>query len=461
MNTTCTRIPTEYKARPGSPIDIILCKYSEAEFDQFMCMVTEGDGVAQSPKRITVPRDALLKKAWNYFVNNAGRDLCKMPISSWAQGNVTAWIMVNNILVSAMLCVECNVIKPRFNEFFSRSKSVNMEQWMKYPPGLEPFHNSKKYPCRLCNAALLAALSRETPLGYFNTIAQKYSFSSQDLLNMYKSIERGLVSDMPAKFLFAQRCHPLKVGVHEISRENWDNGKKHDRKDHKLDNCTLDLAYKNVPQRDRIPDLIAAVTQTYAATINHFSSPARVVDQMQADHLEFYVKWWTMTPVDFDIVLSRTSPREYRSQLMKLHLRTIIGVMCAKHKYIDKSERRDLMEGDEQSTAKSYFQILCDHYCKCAICYAYLTVNNNLPTDLSYNRMSNSYSHGDKNIQPVCSVHQVPNGLIFNEAMQIHECCLQTRVHVSSDARAKLIARHDALITDGIVCPYCDVERIE
>jgi hypothetical protein len=53
---------------------------------------------------------------------------------------------------------------------------------------------------------------------------------------------------MPAKFLFAQTVHALKVGVHEMIRENWDNGKKHNPKDHKLENCVLDLAVKNVQQ---------------------------------------------------------------------------------------------------------------------------------------------------------------------------------------------------------------------
>jgi hypothetical protein len=169
-----------------------------------------------------------------------------------------------------------------------------------------------------------------------------------------------------------------------------------------------------------------------------------------------------MTPTDLDIVRARFSLQsEYVNQLMKLHLRSIIGFMCTRHKYLDKSKNRELMEEDVQCTPESYFRILCDNYCQCSICYSYLTVNDNLPTDLSYDRISNSHSHGNINIQPVCSVHQVPNGLMFNEAMQLHECCIQTRVHVSIDARAKMITRHDALMTNGIVCPYCNVERLE
>ncbi len=450
----------EYKALQGSSIDLVLCEYSEAQFAQFMRMV-QGEGAAP-PKRVTIPGDLLLKKAWNYFVNNADRDLCKMLISDRALGNVTAWIMVNNVLVPAMMCVGCNIIKPRFDEFFARSKSADRERWMAYPPGLEPFNNSEKHPCRPCYAARAAASARATPLGYFNSLDSNYSFSGQDLLNVYESLERGVVSDIPAKFLFAQTGHPLKVGVHELVRINWDTNKKHNRKDHKLDNCTVDLAYKNVPQFDRIPDLIAAVTQTYAATIDHFSLPTSVVNQMQADHLEFYEMWWHMTPIDLDIVrTSFSSALEYRKQLMKLHLRSIIGLMCSKHKYLDKSKNRNLMTEDVQCTPDSYFHILCDHYGQCSVCYSYLTVNDNLPTDLSYDRISNSHSHGNMNIRPVCSVHQVPNGLMCNEAMQLHECCICQRVHVSRDARSKMITRHDELITNGIVCPYCDVERLE
>lgn len=455
-------MPTiEYRAHPGSLIDLALRKYSDAQFVQFMRMV-EGDGAAP-PNRVTVSGDILLKKAWDYFVNDAGGDLRKMPISNRAQGNVTAWIMVNDFLVPAMMCVECNFIKPRFNEFFILTKSADMEQWVKYPPGLEPFDNSEKHPCRLCFAARVQLSARETPLGYFNSIASQYSFSAQDLLKMYQSLERGVVSDIPAKFLFAQTDHPLKVGVHELVRENWNNNrKKHDRKDHKLENCTVDLAFLNVPQRDRIPDLIAAVTQTYAATINHFSFPASIVNQLQADRLEFFNMWWNMTPADLDILPLRLSSQyEYDKQLHKLHLRSIIGSMCSKHKYLDNSKNRELMEEDVQCTPESYFQILCDNFGQCSICYSYLTVGDNLPTDLSYDRISNSHAHGDMNIQPVCSVHQAPNGLLFTEAMQLHACCIQTRVHVSIDARAKIIARHDALVTDGIACPFCDVERLE
>ncbi len=441
----------EYYARPGSSIDLVLREYSEEQFAQFMMMIEHG-----------VSDDVLLKKAWNFFINDAGGDLHEMPISNHALGDVTAWIMVNDFLVSAMMCVVCNVIKPRSIDFFFINKSTDMEQWMKQRlPGLEPFRNSDKTPCKLCYPRV-NTLYRETPRGYFNVLAGNYNFTSQDLLNLYKNLERGLVSDMPAKFLFAQIGHPLKVGVHEIVRENWDNGKNHNQKDHKLENCVLDLAVKNVQQRDRIPDLIAAVTRTYASTIDHFSLPTSVVKQMQADHLELYVKRWAMTPADVGIVRVRfSSQTEYITKLREVHLRTIIGQMCTQHKHNDKTKGRELMEEDVQCTAESYFQILCDNYCQCSVCYCALTVRANLPTDLSYDRISNAHSHGYKNVRAVCSVHQAALGLLLTEPMQLHESCLQSRINVSSDARAKMIARHDDLVSDGILCPYCDVEHLE
>jgi hypothetical protein len=222
------------------------------------------------------------------------------------------------------------------------------------------------------------------------------------------------------------------------------------------------FAYKNVTQRNRISDLIAAVTQTYVATIDHFTLPTSVINQMQADHLEYYVTWWAKKPIDLGIVqASFSSQSKYVGKLKKLHLRTIIAYMCRSHSDTDKKiKNRYLLEDDVQCTKESYFKILCNNYGQCAICYCYLTVKANLPTDLSYDRISNSHSHGEKNLRPVCSIHQAPNGFV-TECMQIHECCLQTRVHVSSDARAKMIARHDELLSDGIPCPYCDVERLE
>ena len=45
--------------------------------------------------------------------------------------------------------------------------------------------------------------------------------------------------------------------------------------------------------------------------------------------------------------------------------------------------------------------------------------------------------------------------------MWLHMTCLQSRVAMSPGTRARIVERHDTLVAQGELCPFCDVEELE
>lgn len=268
-----------------------------------------------------------------------------------------------------MVCARCNQKKLATTDFFRATsvKGGDMCEWLERgPKGLPCFNNSMMRPCNTCYAQMrFEAIRVHNSVDFWQGLVNNYRHIAwQDAQAKYAQTLHGYVTGAPMKLLVAQAGHVLRIGLHDIEREHVTNGTKHDSDNHMLDTCEFDMAIVNVPQRSKIPDLRQAWIHMFEITLWMLVDKLETITAAMQEN-------WSKKPREVGVTLiQKHEPSKYVIQLRRLHVRYALGRMVRCHKQCDKRAKRP--EGN--ATAQGYFDVLCLHDWRCAVCHVPLTL---------------------------------------------------------------------------------------
>lgn len=218
-----------------------------------------------------------------------------------------------------MMCVSCNIFKPRTPEFFDINhggkNAHNLE------PGHEYLHNSKSRPCKKC-FSVSDQKYRATEDGFIMNLLNNYPLLSVTWFyeTLKKQGGKGLISNKKMKFTTnGEYC----LGIH----------RKYNVKEHIPENCFLEIQEMNVQQGDGIPDLFEAWKSIY----RHFVSSFEKNDK--TDYLQKFQEQYHLKPNDIGIFYADGNNLYNKARRAK-HFPTILRRKIGDHLDADINKNR-------------------------------------------------------------------------------------------------------------------------
>jgi hypothetical protein len=126
--------------------------------------------------------------------------------------------------------------------------------------------------------------------------------------------------------------------------------------------------------------------------------------------------------------------------------------MVYSHKTTDRRANRE--KGN--ATRDEYLSILLKYNMKCAVSHIRLTIQKNLPTDVSFDRLDNKLPHTVDNLRPIAFVFQTVGKRQVSRKQFLHMCLIQQFHPIpNQDIFTRIHSEHDSLNEH---CAFCAID---
>lgn len=403
----------------------------------------------------------LQMKHFLYYELIAGKDISQMPCKL-----DNYWVIIDDIPVPYMQCIQCKEFKPIYPVYFSIGHMARwgiFENWLyHYEPGYETFRNTVSTPCNVCLSKLAYNKARTNKSKFWSLRAKMFkNISGENLKEKFDAQEYGPVSGVPIMYMIEQTGHLLAPGAHDLQRIHIQNNTKYNPNEHCIETCVLDYSFLNVQQGTRIPDLIQTTIEGYKNTCQYYSMSTEQRDEFHNNLKHFYIEWYNRTPIENGITITRKeSELGYGREMKKKHFKRIIIIKANNHNQIDKKANRPVeMTIRKKELSLWYLDIFLKGGCVCDVCKVPMTAAKNLWTDVHFDRIDNSRPHlAEGNLRTVCALHQVPgkSGRHYTHNMHLHVLCIQKHFELDEKLRKLFVEMH---VSDE--CPFCDIQVLK
>lgn len=299
----------------------------------------------------------------------------------------------------------------------------------------------------------------KTLLQRFHPLAWHYPLiTGVQLREKYLSLDYLPITGIPKAYASLESNHALSLGIHDIEREHITTGKKYNRENHTIDGITIDFAFANVPQHNKIPSLEEAYKDLYKRMIENANDPEGARSRAK-EQFEKVFRWWHSTPKDCGVTACPTKQKkEYDLQCSEMHVFKLFTTRAASYNGTDTACNREMKE---LMTAAELFRVYRDQVGVCVFSHLPLTMKDGIYTDFSGDRIDNKLCHYN-NTHIIIRLLQVSAGRghtrYMTRAMLLHMLLIQCHVPLSNRDMAYAVYHneHNNLVTKGMQCAFCN-----
>lgn len=348
-----------------------------------------------------------------------GCDLNKMPKKKHSTWHLTK----DGQVLCLMTCVVCKVDKERTIDNYIASHVVDkdIEAWFNnYKAGCESFKNSPLAPCKTCRTSTVRNLKNNSSMHYFKYIISKYDLKYTDFVKMWENIEHSDITRIPKKYLIPSAESKLAVNVYKID-----------------ETYQIDLSVLHSQTRVNMNNLQNIFKMLYEHEI--LETTYDIDDTLYCQQVQ---EWYNLNSIQLGIDCKS------ETEVNKKNLKRILSIMVNNHKKDDKEAKR--LAGN--ATREDYLRVLLDNNMRCSISNIRLTIQKDLYTDVSIDRIDNEQSHNVGNLRPISIIFQASGKRQMTRKQFLHMCLVQNAVPVTLGASRRIQREHDSLSDD---CPFC------
>lgn len=374
------------------------------------------------------------------YINN-GKNLSKM-----CHKNNIIWKIENSEIICYMKCKQCLVYKERIIDNFKPDHiNKNINNWFDCEAGTENFSRT----CKIC-------ISKNNKEKYKNEYNYLYSLFKRYknlelnvLFHKWNTLEYGLITGIPKKYIIPSVNHFLSPGIHDIICIHKENNTKYNQLNHDINYINIDLDFVNIAQGTKIKNLKNVYLSLYENEIEGHNTISNF------EYCQYILDWFKKSVNECGISHSNLSRKDYVAQCRKLHLNSILRLMVADHKKHDKRKNRTT---NNNITKEYYLQLLIDNDMKCSVSKIKLTIQKNLFTDVSFDRINNNLPHEIGNIRPVCYALQLYGDKHVTRKDFLHMCLVQNLYPMNDIAYNRILNEHNNILNDK--CSFCEIDNL-
>lgn len=381
----------------------------------------------------------LLCKYLMYYELIANKNLSLMPYKPARKkrcGDIDEnyWVLINGLPIIFMQCIKCREFKPRLCTYYQTNfHSLDFWTWYSYDIGHEMFKNDIHNSCLMCTANIKFINTRTIPIHFWNNSGSLY-ITGKMLKDLYDSQTIGPISGISTKYIKEIVGHILRASVHDIVMSYKITGEKYSQKNHRIEDCVIDLSIINVSQRTHIIDLAKTVLESYKACHTYYMNSKKILDERKNT---MYRLWSAINEPLKNNIFRKMLNQKSRT-------------------YIQLDKKVDRINDNNLNPVWFLFDTLIQGKCICAVCKVPLTFRENKWTDVSFDRLDNCKGHFvTGNLRIVCMLHQIPNNRYITHDMFLHMLFIQQRFEIDEKISKLIVEIHNREN-----CPFCDIERI-